>query len=29
MEWWSQKIDDAATGNMSMAARIKSLRSIK
>ena len=29
MEWWSQKIDDSATGNMSMAAGIKSLRSIK
>jgi integrase len=29
MEWWSQQIDDAATGNMSMAAGIKGLRSIK
>jgi len=29
MDWWSQQIDDAATGNMSMAAGIKGLRSIK
>jgi len=29
MEWWSQHIEDAATGNMSIAARIKGSRSIK
>jgi len=29
MEWWSQQIEDAATGNMSMAASIKGLRAIK
>ena len=29
MEWWSQQIEDAATGNMSMAASIRGLRAIK
>ena len=28
MEWWSQQIEDAATGNMSMAACIRGIRAI-
>jgi hypothetical protein len=29
MEWWSNRIEEAATGNMSMMANTKGLRAIK
>jgi hypothetical protein len=28
MEWWSNRIEEAATGNMSMAASTRGLRAI-
>jgi len=28
MEWWSQHIEDAATGNMSIAATTRGLRAV-
>jgi hypothetical protein len=28
MEWWSKRIEEAATGNMSMAATTRGLRAV-